>query len=124
MRSLPGGSGTASYLTANPSMKMAKIVIPCLRWITAEPMRMTTSKACNEAGVKLKILPPYLPDYNPIELSCSLLKRWVRRYIQLGSDERRYPDSSEFLRHTIEFSGVDDPATARADFRKAGVVFD
>jgi transposase len=30
--------------------------------------------ACNEAGVLLKFLPPYSPDYNPIESTFKDLK--------------------------------------------------
>ena len=33
---------------------------------------------CEEAGVRLEYLPPYSPDYNPIEESFSALKAWMR----------------------------------------------
>ncbi|RPA98658.1 hypothetical protein L873DRAFT_1687042, partial [Choiromyces venosus 120613-1] len=29
---------------------------------------------------KLIMLPPYSPDYNPIELSFSVIKRWITRH--------------------------------------------
>lgn len=32
-----------------------------------------------EAGYIVQYLPPYSPDYNPIELTFSVLKAWVRR---------------------------------------------
>lgn len=38
---------------------------------------------CHEADVLLAYLPPYLPDFNPIETLCSLLKRWIKRYLNL-----------------------------------------
>ena len=37
---------------------------------------------CNEAGVLLEYLPPYSPDFNPIELSFGVLKSWIRRHQQ------------------------------------------
>jgi transposase len=40
--------------------------------------------ACEAAGIKLVFLPPYSPDLNPIELSFSSLKAWLRRNYQLA----------------------------------------
>lgn len=37
---------------------------------------------CLNAGVQLEYLPPYSPDYNPIEQSFNALKAWVRRHIR------------------------------------------
>lgn len=37
---------------------------------------------CYNAGIELVKLPPYSPNYNPIELSFSLLKAWIRRNFQ------------------------------------------
>jgi transposase len=34
---------------------------------------------CDEVGVVLEFLPPYSPDFNPIEESFSALKAWVRK---------------------------------------------
>lgn len=44
---------------------------------------------CAERGVLLIFLPPYSPDYNPIELSFSPLKAWIKRHRELadGFDE-------------------------------------
>lgn len=33
------------------------------------------------AGAKLIYLPPYSPDYNPIEEAFSTIKRWMRRHV-------------------------------------------
>lgn len=33
-------------------------------------------------GCEVRYLPPYSPDYNPIELTFSVLKAWVRRHFQ------------------------------------------
>ncbi len=35
---------------------------------------------CHEASVVLAFLPPYSPDYNPIEELFSGLKAWMRRH--------------------------------------------
>jgi hypothetical protein len=39
---------------------------------------------CEAAGVLLARLPPYSCDYNPIETSFTLLKRWIRLNGQLA----------------------------------------
>jgi hypothetical protein len=36
--------------------------------------------AIEEAGCEVRYLPPYSPDFNPIELSFSVLKAWIRRH--------------------------------------------
>ncbi|CUS15099.1 unnamed protein product, partial [Tuber aestivum] len=33
-----------------------------------------------EAGYKLIMLPPYSPDYNPIEIAFSIMKKWIIRH--------------------------------------------
>ena len=33
-----------------------------------------------EAGCKLVMLPPYSPDYNPIEMAFSIMKKWIARH--------------------------------------------
>ena len=35
---------------------------------------------CEEKGIRLEFLPPYSPDYNPIELAFSKIKSHVRRH--------------------------------------------
>jgi transposase len=35
---------------------------------------------CEAAGVIHEFLPPYSPDFNPIEQSFRSLKAWLRRY--------------------------------------------
>ena len=34
---------------------------------------------CENAGIKLEYLPPYSPDFNPIEEAFAELKLWIRR---------------------------------------------
>lgn len=38
---------------------------------------------CYETDVLLAYLPPYSPDFNPIETSFSILKHWIRRHSNL-----------------------------------------
>jgi len=33
-----------------------------------------------EAGCKLVMLPPYSPDYNPIEMAFGVMKKWIARH--------------------------------------------
>ena len=40
---------------------------------------------CDEAGVLLEYLPPYSPDYNPIEEAFAELKQWLRKNYMLAS---------------------------------------
>jgi transposase len=40
-------------------------------------------KFCERDGVQLEYLPPYLPEYNPIEKSFKTLKSWIKRYTRL-----------------------------------------
>jgi transposase len=71
---------------------------------------------CNEAGVVLEFLPPYSPDFNPIEESFSALKAWVRKNRQL---EEGFEDFGDFLKLAIkDFMKKKD---ARGYFRLAGI---
>ena len=63
-----------------------------------------------EKGVLLKSLPPYPPDYNPIELTFSRLKAWMRRYFRRLRPQFE-GDFGGFLWYAIEYSGCDRAAT-------------
>jgi transposase len=39
---------------------------------------------CDDAGVLLEFLPPYSPDYNPIEESFAELKQWLKKNYMLA----------------------------------------
>lgn len=41
-------------------------------------------RLCADAGVILDYLPPYSPDFSPIEASFSVLKSWIRRNRKVG----------------------------------------
>lgn len=67
-------------------------------------------EAIEAYGCIVKYLPPYSPDFNPIKLSFSVLKAWVRRY---GTEI--WPtfdgDFGEFLRYAVMRSQCDRFAT-------------
>jgi transposase len=68
-----------------------------------------------QAGHLIKYLPPYSPDFNPIELTFALLKAWIRRHwVHI-----RYESSTfgQFLREAVNRSGCDRFAVAQ--FRHA-----
>jgi transposase len=70
-----------------------------------------------QAGYVVRYLPPYSPDYNPIELTFAVLKAWIRRnYMYVRA---RFPVGGfgEFLRAAISESGCD--RFARKHFKYA-----
>ena len=72
---------------------------------------------CANAGVRLIYIPPYSCDYNPIELSFSGLKAWMRRNQRLA---RAFGDEFvEFLHLAVQYCGVEQHA--RGYFRRAGI---
>jgi len=58
---------------------------------------------CRLSGVELEFLPPYSPDYNPIEISFYLLKAWIREHI---TEAACFPDFGEFLLYAIQYSNA------------------
>lgn len=50
-------------------------------WIMQKFMSQELEDRCEEAGVLLARLPPYSCDYNPIETSFALLKRWTKKRV-------------------------------------------
>ena len=72
-------------------------------------------QACDDAGVKIQYLPPYLPDFNPIEEFFSKMKSWMKRKYNF-LDRMSFKTFSE---ETIEAcSGAQH---ARGHFEHAGV---
>lgn len=66
-------------------------------------------------GIHVEYLPPYSPDYNPIELSFNVLKAWVRRNI---GDLSAFRNFEAFMRYGIE--QLRDNIDARGWFMHCG----
>lgn len=47
---------------------------------------------CEDAGVLLEFLPPYSPDFNPIEQSFAQLKAWMRKQGAMASMCKSFED--------------------------------
>jgi transposase len=71
---------------------------------------------CSDAGVLLKFLPPYSPDYNPIEATFKDLKAWIKRNHSLAEDFENFGD---FLHFAV---GQACGANVRGHFKEAGYV--
>lgn len=67
-----------------------------------------------DAGIDFDYLPPYSPDFNPIEATFADMKAWMRRERQLME---QLQDFSVFLYMAIYIAGG---RNARAHFRHAG----
>ena len=75
---------------------------------------------CSEAGVLLARLPPYSPDFNPIETSFSILKQWMRRNYRLAiSYTEETGGFRRFLLDAVEFAG--DTGKPGNLFKQAGI---
>src|SRR5271156_5296834 len=77
--------------------------------------------ACNARGVWILFLPPYSPDFNPIEESFNDLKSFIRRHYR--KRRNHFPNYQSFLEWAAVQVGVGPAAEARAraHFRNAGV---
>jgi transposase len=65
-------------------------------------------KLCNEAGVLLEFLPPYSPDFNPIEESFAEMKAWMRKRYALQENYTNFEGFLELaLRHMAARAGND-----------------
>jgi transposase len=71
---------------------------------------------CEDHGVLLKFLPPYSPDYNPIEATFHDLKAWIRRNYLLALDFEKFDD---FLHFAI---GQNSANSVGGHFKNAGYV--
>ena len=54
-------------------------------------------------GIFIRYLPPYSPDYNPIELSFNILKAWMRRHFRDVKDFFR-GNFKSFLEYAVSYS--------------------
>jgi transposase len=56
------------------------------------------AEMCAAAGVRLEYLPPYSPDFNPIEEAFAELKAWMKRYYEL---QNQYETMEGFLNRAL-----------------------
>ena len=72
----------------------------------------------NEAGIQYEFLPPYSPDYNPIEESFAALKAWMRKRCLWAEEYIRDNNFEGFLQLALlEFTAGLNPG---AHFRSCG----
>lgn len=83
--------------------------------------KLNIQRACDAAGVMLRFLPPYSPDFNPIEESFNDLKAFIRRHYR--RERRNHDDYQSFLEWAVLKSGTGTEARRRAGahFRNAGI---
>lgn len=53
---------------------------------------------CTRLGLIVEYLPPYSPDFNPIEQTFNVLKQWIRTN---WTDSRRFEDFGDFLAYAV-----------------------
>ena len=75
-------------------------------------------KLCEQVGVVLEFLPPYSPDFNPIEATFKDLKAWIRRNYTLASNFNSFDIFLEFVISQAY------RVNAKAHFKNAGYVVD
>lgn len=73
---------------------------------------------CEDAGVKLMYLPPYSPDFNPIEEFFSVLKKFIKRHWKANKDVINF-DFGMYLGWCVAKVGCQS-SLAGAHFRHAG----
>lgn len=75
------------------------------------------------AGCVVEYLPPYSPDYSPIELTFSGLKAWLRRHLAVLRPIFQ-GDFGGLLRHAIERSRCDQYAVEHFKYTAGGYMFE
>ena len=75
----------------------------------------------NRRGVLLRFLPPYSPDFNPIEESFEDLKAYIRRYYR--REKQKHATYQDFLKWACIKCGIGPDAArqAKAHFKNAGI---
>jgi len=70
-------------------------------------------------GYRVKFLPPYSPDLNPIELSFSVIKSFIKRYNVLGRDEKDGDDRYVY-EHLLDCAYAINSDDAKGFFHHCG----
>lgn len=61
---------------------------------------------CNDRGVKLVMLPPYCPDFNPIENVFGLIKSYLKRHYPFTSTADLPEAIKESIQHALDINIV------------------
>lgn len=72
-------------------------------------------------GYKILYLPPYSPDFNPIELAFSSIKAYVRRAGVLGHDSEDINDTYAYI-HLLEAAYSVTAESAQGWFHHCGYI--
>jgi hypothetical protein len=73
--------------------------------------------------VRIEFLPPYSPDLNPIELSFSAMKTWMKRNVtdaHLAWEDQHNDERARWLLYDMAYSVT--PGMALGWFIRAGVL--
>lgn len=91
------------------------IVMDNASWHHSEKIQ----QMCKDAGVVIEFLPPYSPDFNPIEEYFSVLKKFIKKNWHDNEDFIRR-EFKMFLEWCVDVVG-DDEHVAQGHFRHAGL---
>jgi len=72
-------------------------------------------RLCHNVGVVLEFLPPYSPDFNPIEESFAEMKAWMRKNYML---QENYETFEGFLELAVQYMA----AKAGNHFRSCHII--
>ena len=78
-------------------------------------------RLCEEAGVLVEYLPPYSPDFNPVEITFSILKAWIKRHLELAAAHAESQSFGDFLQLAVE--SQEGAYNTRNLFRKARILY-
>lgn len=79
------------------------------------------ARVIREAGHLVQYLPPYSPDYNPIELTFGVLKAWIRRNYVYMRRRFRPSEFGEFLKAAVQESRCDRFAKKHFKYAAGGL---
>ena len=94
-----------------PGPRSVLVMDNCSIYLAAEIREL-----CDEAGVVIRYLPLYSPDFNPIEELFSVVKAWMKRHYELVHTM----SFREFLYAAID--ACSRPQLAKAHFRYTGYI--
>ena len=77
------------------------------------------TEAIEHAGYIVRYLPPYSPDFNPIEMSFHVLKSWITRYF--WQKRTAYKSFGDFLKMVIEQSNYRQFALKQFHYTSSGL---